>query len=135
MKILITIIFFGCIYSIISCKKNTTNNNPPPVDTLPGSSSSIAKGADISWVTQMESQGLQFYNRAGVQQDLYQVFKSEGINAIRLRAWVNPSDNYNSTADLVAKAIRAKNAGMKIMIDFHYSYTLADCGHQATPAA
>ena len=38
-------------------------------------------------------------------------------------------------ADVVAKAIRAKNAGMKIMIDFHYSDSWADPGHQTKPAA
>lgn len=36
---------------------------------------------------------------------------------------------------MVSKAIRAKNAGMKIMIDFHYSDTWADPAHQTTPAA
>ena len=69
------------------------------------------------------------------KQDLFQILKNEGMNSIRLRVWVNPADNYNNTADVVAKAIRAKNAGMKIMIDFHYSDTWADPGHQTKPAA
>jgi arabinogalactan endo-1,4-beta-galactosidase len=38
-------------------------------------------------------------------------------------------------ADVVAKALRAKKLGMKIMIDFHYSDTWTDPGHQAKPAA
>ena len=61
--------------------------------------------------------------------------KSLGMNAIRLRAWVNPSDGWCNTADVVAKAIRAKNAGMKIIIDFHYSDVWADPGKQPKPAA
>ena len=57
------------------------------------------------------------------------------MNTIRLRVWVNPSTTWNSTADVVAKAVRAKNQGMRIMIDFHYSDTWADPGNQTKPAA
>ena len=57
------------------------------------------------------------------------------MNAIRLRVWVNPSNGWCNTADVVAKAVRAKNMGLKVMIDFHYSDTWADPGHQSKPAA
>lgn len=102
---------------------------PPPVDTA------FASGADVSWITQMESSGIKFYDSVGVQQDLFTVLKGVGINSIRLRVWVNPSGGWCNTADVVAKALRAKAAGMKILIDFHYSDTWADPGHQAIPAA
>ena len=39
------------------------------------------------------------------------------MNSIRLRAWVNPVDGWCNTADVVAKAKRAKAAGMRIMLD------------------
>jgi arabinogalactan endo-1,4-beta-galactosidase len=52
-----------------------------------------------------------------------------------LRVWVNPSNRYNGTADVVAKAVRAKSLGLRILIDFHYSDTWADPGHQTKPAA
>jgi arabinogalactan endo-1,4-beta-galactosidase len=94
-----------------------------------------AKGADVSWVTQMEAGSLKFYNSAGTQQDLFQILKDKGINSIRLRAWVNPADGWSSTADVVAKAQRAKAAGFRILLDLHYSDTWADPGHQAKPAA
>lgn len=121
---------------ISACKKSseTGSINNPPIDTTTNNTF-LAKGADISWITQMESQGIKFYNKTGVLQDLYQVLKTEGINSIRLRVWVNPVDNYNNTADVVAKAIRAKQLGMKILIDFHYSDTWADPAHQTKPAA
>jgi len=130
----ITVLFF-----VESCSKGgspaaqtttTTTTYTPPVV-----SASFAKGVDISWVTQMEASGYKFYNAAGTQEDLFALMKSLGFNAIRLRAWVNPSGGWNNTADVVAKAIRAKNAGMKILIDFHYSDTWADPGDQNTPAA
>jgi len=107
----------------------------PLAYTPPVVSGSFAKGADISWVTQMEAGGVKFYDKSGNQQDLFALMKSLGFNSIRLRAWVNPSDGWCNTADVVTKAIRAKNAGMKIMIDFHYADSWADPGKQPKPAA
>jgi len=54
-----------------------------------------------------------------MQQDLLQILKDKGINSIRLRAWVSPTDSWNNTADVVAKAIRAKNMGFRILLDLH----------------
>ncbi|MHB8207367.1 glycoside hydrolase family 53 protein [Mucilaginibacter sp.] len=95
----------------------------------------FAKGADISWVTQMEASGYKFYNKNGTQQDLFALMKSLGFNSIRLRAWVNPANGWCNTTDLIKKAIRAKNAGMKLMIDFHYSDVWADPANQNKPVA
>ncbi len=96
---------------------------------------SFAKGADVGWISQMEANGKKFYNSAGVEQDLFQILKDKGINSIRLRVWVNPADGWNNAADVIAKAIRAKNMGMRILIDFHYSDSWADPGKQTKPAA
>lgn len=123
---------------IISCSNKGSTPAPhtdPPAYKAPVVSSTFAKGADISWVTQMESAGVKFYDKNGTQQDLFALMKSLGMNAIRLRAWVNPTDGWCNTADVLAKAQRAKAAGMKIMIDFHYSDSWADPGKQPKPAA
>jgi arabinogalactan endo-1,4-beta-galactosidase len=121
----------------ISCSKS--NSSKPQTSTptykAPVVASTFIKGADISWVTQMEASNYKFYNKSGQQQDPFALMKSLGMNAIRLRAWVNPAGGWCNTADLVKKAIRAKNAGLKVMIDFHYSDTWADPGDQAKPAA
>ena len=113
-----------------SCKKSSTPNPvpPPPVNT------NFVKGADVGWVTEMEGAGRKFYNSAGTEKECMQLLKDLGMNAIRLRVWVNPANGWNNTADVVAKAVRAKNLGMKLMIDFHYSDTWADPGHQTKPA-
>ena len=99
----------------------------------------FAKGADVSWLPQMEANGYKFYNDSGVQQDCLQILKDHGINSIRIRTWVNPSsDKWNghcSTSETVALAKRAKNMGFRIMIDFHYSDSWADPGKQNKPAA
>ena len=95
----------------------------------------FAKGADISWVTKMESEGMKFYNSAGKETDCFKLIKDIGFEAIRLRVWVDPADGWCNKADVVNKAIRAKNLGMMVMIDFHYSDVWADPGQQNTPAA
>lgn len=115
----------------VSCKKSGNGNEEP---VLPPSAG-FAKGADVSWITQMEAEGRKFYNSAGVQMEAMALLKSLGMNTIRLRVWVNPANGWNNQADVVAKAIRAKNLGMRVMIDFHYSDSWADPGQQTKPAA
>lgn len=114
-----------------SCSKSGTKPNPvvlPPT-------TSMVKGADVSWLTEMENAGLKFYSAVGTQTECMQLLKNAGITSIRLRVWVNPAAGWNNTADVVTKAIRAKNLGMKIMIDFHYSDTWSDPSQQTKPAA
>jgi arabinogalactan endo-1,4-beta-galactosidase len=58
-----------------------------------------------------------------------------GLNAVRLRVWVNPKDGLCSKDDVVKMARRANDWGMALMIDFHYSDWWADPGQQNIPAA
>lgn len=98
------------------------------------STGGFAKGADVSWLTEMEASGRKFYNKAGAQQDLLSILKAQGMDSIRLRVWVNPADGtYHNMADVLAKAKRVQAAGMRLMIDFHYSDTWADPGAQTKP--
>ena len=115
-----------------SCHKSDTGGGGT---TPPVLHAGFAKGADVSWLTEMEAAGRKFFNAAGTQQDCLQLLKDLGMNAIRLRVWVNPAAGYNGTADVLAKAIRAKALGLRIMIDFHYSDSWADPGQQTKPAA
>lgn len=95
----------------------------------------FVKGADISWITLMESQGMKFYNAYGAERECTALMKELGMNAVRYRVWVNPADGWNSATDVLVKAIRAQKLGLRIMIDFHYSDTWADPGNQTPPAA
>jgi len=99
----------------------------------------FAKGADISWLPQMEAEGYKFLNDQGVQEDCFKILKDHGINAIRLRTWVNPSNNrasgHCSKDETVAMAVRAQKWGMRVMIDFHYSDSWADPSKQVKPKA
>lgn len=95
----------------------------------------FAKGADISWATQMENEGMKFYNDKGAETECTALMKQLGFNSIRLRVWVDPELGWCSAGDVLVKALRAQKEGMRIMIDFHYSDTWADPANQMTPAA
>lgn len=126
MQLIYSLMLVGML---LSCKKN--NAAPDPDTTKPF----FAKGADISWLTQMEASGIKFYNASGTAMDGFQLMKSLGMNAIRLRVWVNPTNGWCNNADVVAKAKRAQQLGLRLMIDFHYSDYWADPGKQNKPAA
>lgn len=106
---------------------------------VPIRAATFANGADVSWLPQMEAKGYKFYDDYGVQKDCLQILKEHGINSIRLRVWVNPSnDPYSghcSKEEVVEMAKRCKNMGFRIMINFHYSDSWADPGKQYKPAA
>ncbi|MEN2414452.1 glycoside hydrolase family 53 protein [Flavobacterium mesophilum] len=99
----------------------------------------FAKGADVGWLPQMEATGYKFYDADGKEKDCLQLLKDRGINTIRLRVWVNPSNDkasgHCSPEETVVMAVRAQKMGMRIMIDFHYSDSWADPGKQNKPAA
>ena len=111
------------------------DNSETPADTAAAVVPVFAKGADISWVTEMEAKGFTFYNAAGEERECTALMQELGFNAVRYRVWVNPSNGYNSAEDVLNKALRAQKLGMKIMIDFHYSDWWADPGKQTIPAA
>ena len=128
MKILYAIAMTGML--LTSCSGNENNEAPEKEDVF-------AKGADISWVTEMEQKGNKFYNSAGQERECTALMKELGLNSVRLRVWVDPKehDNWCNTADLVVKAKRAAELGMDVMVDFHYSDWWADPGQQHKPQA
>ncbi len=99
----------------------------------------FSKGGDVSWLPQMEATGHKFYNASGIETDCLQLLKDKGMNTVRLRVFVNPSSDkikgHCSPTETIALAVRAKNLGIRIMIDFHYSDSFADPGQQTKPAA
>jgi len=97
----------------------------------------FARGADVSWCTEMESTGKQFYDAAGQPTELMALLKQVGMNAIRLRVWVNPETDYGAwsdLADVLVKARRVRAQGQALLLDFHYSDFFADPGRQDTPS-
>lgn len=111
----------------------------PSVDEV-----AFVRGADVSWASEMEYDmthnpsrigGTAFKDSKG-NAGLYPVLKATGINAIRLRVWVRPEDpnGWSGKEDVVKMAKRAAEAGMAVMIDFHYSDFFADPSRQNTPS-
>ncbi|MBR1569739.1 MAG: glycosyl hydrolase 53 family protein [Bacteroidales bacterium] len=110
--------------------------NPEPEPSRPEVvTPAFAKGADISWLSEMEHDGKTFKKADGTQADLLDVLKDCGINAIRLRVWVDPYKGWSGKDDVVALAKRVKAAGMALMVDFHYSDFFADPSRQVVPSA
>ncbi len=95
----------------------------------------FANGADVSWLPQMEAAGYVFKDHSGTKMNCLDILKEEGINAIRIRAWVNPKGGYCNTQYVTSLAHRADSMGFNVLIDFHCSDTWADPGHQTIPAA
>jgi arabinogalactan endo-1,4-beta-galactosidase len=99
----------------------------------------FASGADVGWLPQMEASGFVFKNKDGKEQDCLVTLKEYGLNSLRLRSWVKPSDDpkrgHCSTEETLAMALRGKKLGFRIMIDFHYGDSWCDPGKQEKPAA
>lgn len=93
----------------------------------------FALGADISAVNGMEANGIQFLTADSVAADLYDIMKGYGINGVRLRVWVDPKDGHCSPEDVLKMALRAKEKGLPVMVDFHYSDWWADPQKQNIP--
>lgn len=129
-----TIIVF--VFLLLTCSMNAQNKSVTEIafdhDENMGN---FAFGADISWLSQQESWGTYYCNRAGKKADLMDILKDDfGINAIRFRVWVNPSGGWSGKNDVINLSKRAHAKGYKIMISFHYSDTWADSGNQTIPA-
>ncbi|MCI9079036.1 MAG: glycosyl hydrolase [Lachnospiraceae bacterium] len=100
------------------------------------------KGMDISTLEELENCGVKYYDY-GKEGDLFDILKSYGTNAVRIRLWNNPYDGQgrpygagtNDTRTMLKLAKRAKAHGMKILLDFHYSDFWADPGKQFKPKA
>ncbi|MDB5211134.1 MAG: Beta-galactosidase Arabinogalactan endo,4-beta-galactosidase, partial [Sediminibacterium sp.] len=99
-------------------------------------------GADISFLPQLEDRGIKFSDN-GVQKDALQVLKDHGFNYVRLRIFNDPARDggyskgkgFCDLAHTKQMAKRIKAAGMKFLLDFHYSDTWADPGKQHEPLA
>ncbi len=102
-------------------------------------------GQDLSFVNQMEDCGAE-YKRDFDPVDPYALFADLGTNLVRVRLWVDPSwwqeplnqpDGvrpwYSDFEDVKLTIQRAKDQGMKVLLNFHYSDFWADPGNQLIP--
>lgn len=83
------------------------------------------------------------YKDGGQAQDGLDILKDQGLNCVRLRlftssaaqAQANPYNYTNNLDYTLPLALRVKNAGLQLLLNFHYSDSWADPGKQTKPAA
>ena len=97
---------------------------------------------DVSLLPSYEEAGTLYKDFDGRDVSLLTFLKQQGWNCIRVRLFVNPeyapqANKYEGVCqdlDYVIKLSKQiKKAGLKLMLDFHYSDTWADPGKQFTP--
>lgn len=100
------------------------------------------KGMDVSTLIEEEACGARYYDN-GVEDDALKILKRYGCNSVRLRLWNDPytekGESYgagtNDLATTIKLSSRAKDLGMSVLLDFHYSDFWADPGKQTLPKA
>lgn len=98
-------------------------------------------GGDISLLPEYELAEAKYYDENGNRiSDLLSFCYDKGMNAMRVRLFVNPSDfpandpNVCQTLEYIMPLCkRIKDEGFALMLDFHYSDTWADPVKQWTP--
>jgi arabinogalactan endo-1,4-beta-galactosidase len=100
----------------------------------PARAADFAIGADLSFLKQAEDRGTVFKENGQPKPGL-EIFRDHGYNWIRLRLFHTPTTLPNNLAYTVATAQAAKKLGFKFLLDYHYSDTWADPGHQVMPKA
>lgn len=131
---LLIVLIVNIFFDLTGCSKFITKNlhaKGPKKEHTVGYDNNFVYGADVGWLSQLESRGIKWQNSGGHEQDVLQILKDKGINAVRLRTFVNPNPNgltiqgwlqgYCNKDQTVAMAVRAKNMGFKILIDFQYA--------------
>jgi arabinogalactan endo-1,4-beta-galactosidase len=92
-------------------------------------------GADLSFTNEMEACGAQFREH-GKPADPFALLKAHGGNIMRVRLWNNATwTRYSGYDDALKTITRAHAAGLKVLLDFHYSDDWADGDKQTPPAA
>lgn len=140
------LISFLLVLTLIPCISfGEGSERPSPlyvrkVENLP---EDFIMGMDVSSVIAEENSGVKYYDFDGNEADVFQVLADSGINYIRVRVWNDPYDaeghgfgggnNDIQTALLIGQ--RATAAGMKLLVDFHYSDFWADPSKQMVPRA
>jgi arabinogalactan endo-1,4-beta-galactosidase len=126
-----------------ACSKKSNEPSDPKAQTYP--LEKFCMGADLSYINQVEDHGGVFYD-SSEKQDPFLIFNKYGCNLVRVRLWHHPlwtkevygasgSQMYSDLLDAEKTIRRAREAGMGVNLDIHYSDTWADPSHQDIPAA
>ena len=120
----------------------TKANNTFPISKFTSTPVDKMLGADISFLPELEAKGMKFSDN-GIEKDAIQILKDHGFNYVRLRIFVDPKNDsgyspqqgFCDLSHTKEMAKRVKAAGIKLLLDFHYSDYWADPGKQFKPKA
>ena len=95
------------------------------------------RGVDVSFLPEMEGDGVIYQDAMGeVIEDPRAWMAEQGVNLVRLRVWHNPDQSLRSSwLEVVEEASKWDALDVPILIDYHFSDTWADPGHQELPSA
>ena len=126
---------------------NSVKDAPINVTKVNNLSSDFIMGMDISSMISELQSGVVYRDYDGNElktlDDICRFIKKQGINHIRVRVWNDPYDangnGYGGGNNDVAKAKEfadaCRNAGLKMLVDFHCSDLWTDPGKQQEPKA
>lgn len=100
------------------------------------------KGMDLSTLAELEKLGAKYYDN-NEETDILEIMKRYDVDTVRLRLWNDPysekGEPYGAgTNDLnttLAIAKKVTDAGMGVLLNYHYSDFWADPGKQIKPKA
>ncbi len=98
------------------------------------------KGMDLSTLDELEKCGAKYFDH-GTEKDILTIMKDYGVETIRLRLWNDPCSldgepygaGNNDLATTIAIGKKVTEAGLGILLNFHYSDFWADPGKQIKP--
>lgn len=116
------------------------------VDKINGLSEDFIGGVDVSSYVAEKNSGVVYYDFEGNELDdqgFFDLLHDCGVNYVRIRIWNDPYDENgngygggNNDVDTAVKIGQwATNAGMRVLVDFHYSDFWTDPGKQYEPKA
>ncbi len=114
------------------------------VEPIQGITDSFIRGADVSTYLSQKESGVVYRDFEGNELDdagFFRLLAESGVNCIRIRVWNDPKDKdgvtygggHNDLDTAVKIGKLATEAGLPVMIDFHYSDFWADPSKQKSP--
>jgi arabinogalactan endo-1,4-beta-galactosidase len=116
-----------------------------------GGDAAFILGAEITWTQEDEASGATYVDDDGTPKDIVRLLADHGFNYVRLRTFVDPTrpapapdggtfapysaQGFGDLAHTTTFAKEVKDAGLGLLLDFHYSDYWADPGKQIKPAA
>lgn len=146
LSLLLSAALLLCVFSGCGEKDPDPYESSIYVPKVEGSGGDFMRGMDVSSLLAELESGVKYYDFDGNELDgpgFFKFLAACDVNWIRLRVWNDPYDSngnsygggHNDIDTAVTLGKWATEAGMKVLIDFHYSDFWADPSKQQSPKA